>query len=162
MRAGSMTGNQAKRYFKKRKRLLRDEAIALEPIRFYGESKEYGFRECVEFDIVSIETGQKIGEIALRTGESRQIYYLGHIGYHISAPFRGHGYAARACKLLMPCLRELGVSSFVITADPDNLPSRKTIERIGGVLECEVSVPRSAQKELNISPRKCRYIVFTA
>ena len=51
-----------------------------------------------------------------------------------------------------------GKQSVVITCDPDNWPSRKTIIGLGCELERIVDVPLSIQRRWEISPVKCRYI----
>ena len=55
-------------------------------------------------------------------------------------------------------LSELGMRSFVITTDEDNLPSIRTCERLGCTLECTVDVPLWCRQEFSISARKRRYV----
>ena len=112
------------------------------------------------FDIEDRATGRTAGEIALRIGEGASLYYLGHIGYHMDPPFQGRHGALRACRMVVPLMREMGMRSFVITTDEDNYPSIRTCEKLGCRLECTVDVPNSIQKEYEISARKRRYIWF--
>jgi RimJ/RimL family protein N-acetyltransferase len=98
--------------------------------------------------------------VSLRLGESPQLYYLGHIGYRVEEPFRGHGYAARAVAALRPVLLGLGLHTVVITTDVDNVPSRRTCERLGCVLERVAPVPPQYRALCMDSPAKCRYILF--
>ena len=86
------------------------------------------------------------------------MYYFGHIGYHVDAPYRGQHYARRACALLRPLIVAAGKSSVVITCDPDNIPSRRTCEGLGCMLERIVDVPRAISSRWEISDVKCRYI----
>ena len=79
--------------------------------------------------------------------------YLGHIGYHVDPPFRGHGAALRACRLCVSVLADLGMRTFVITTDEDNLPSILTCERLGCTLECSVDVPLWCRQEFSIISR---------
>ena len=74
----------------------------------------------------------------LRVGEDESLFYLGHIGYHVDPPFRGHSAALHACRLCVPVFHELGMRTFVITTDEDNLPSILTCERLGCILESTV------------------------
>ena len=101
---------------------------------------------------------QEIGQIAYRSGESRAIYYFGHIGYHIDPPWRGRHFAAKACALIADEIRRSGKSSVVITCDPDNAASRKTCESLGCLWESEVTVEGQIREKFDISARKERYI----
>lgn len=101
---------------------------------------------------------KEAGQISLRQGEGPGIYYFGHIGYHVDPPYRGRGYALRACKLLIPLCQGMGMRSLVITTDVDNVPSRRICESLGCRLECIASVPTRMQNKFQLSPAKCRYI----
>ena len=98
------------------------------------------------------------GYVSLRLGESAGLYYLGHIGYRIEEKFRGRGWAARACALLVPMLRRMGIQSLVITANEENAASRRTCEKLGCVLERIASVPPEHRALCAGAARKCRYI----
>ena len=110
---------------------LRDDQIALLLSNEDVYDPALGIDDGYTFYIQERRSRRRAGYISLRLGESPQLYYLGHIGYRIEEPFRGHGYAARACQLLIPFMRQLNLSSVCITADPDNTPSRKTCEHVG-------------------------------
>lgn len=110
------------------------------------------------FDIVEQSSGKVAGEIALRIGEGEALYYLGHIGYHIDPPFRGHGGALQACRMCLPIIRDMGMRSFVITTDEDNYPSIRTCEKLGCILESTVDVPAWCRAEFTLSNRKRRYV----
>ena len=92
------------------------------------------------FDICDL-SGTKMGACDLRVGYSERLYYGGHIGYCVEPPFRGHHYAARACRLLFQLAKKHGMSYLIITCNPDNLPSRKTCEYLGGELLEIVELP---------------------
>jgi tagatose 1,6-diphosphate aldolase len=82
------------------------------------------------------------GGLSLRVGSSPPVeLYYGHIGYHVYPAARGQRYAYRACRLVLPILRAHGVRVAWITCDPDNVPSRRTIERLGGRYVNTVAVP---------------------
>ena len=138
--------------------MLWDDEIALCPREYYGYSKQIGCECSLIFDIVRRRDANIAGEIALRIGDSPEQFYLGHIGYHVDPPFRGRGFAARACKLCEPLLVSIGQRDIVITTDPDNLPSVKTCEKLGCELECTVPVPPSFQQRLEISAEKHRFV----
>lgn len=61
-------------------------------------------------------------------------HVLGHSGYAVVPWKRGHGYAARAVTALLPDARARGLPYLEITTDEDNIASRRTIERCGGLL----------------------------
>lgn len=85
------------------------------------------------FDICT-RAGERVGECCLRVGYIRRVYYGGHIGYGIDEPHRGHHYAEQACRILFRLARAHGMEYVYITCDPDNAPSRRTCERLGGEL----------------------------
>ena len=98
-----------------------------------------------KFEMVHVPGGHVMGEINLRVGLTKKMKeYGGHIGYRVLEPYRGHHYAARSLKLLIPLLRRLGINPVVITCYPENLASAKTIEANGAKL--------AACKEVEIEP----------
>ena len=101
---------------------------------------------------------REIGQISYRAGESRCVFYYGHIGYHIDKPWRGHHYALRACRLIREEIVRSGKNDVVITCDPDNIPSRKTCEELGGLYEGTVTVPKDIREKYEISDTKRRYV----
>ena len=138
--------------------MFADAQIRLLPREYYGYSKRIRCEHTFVFDVATREGMQVAGEIALRIGDSAEMFYLGHIGYHIDPPFRGHGYAARACLLAAPVFRALDMDNVVITTDPDNQPSVKTCLRLGCQWESTVPVPLYIKDKLDISDIKHRFI----
>jgi predicted acetyltransferase len=59
---------------------------------------------------------------------------LGHIGYSVVPWKQGLGYATEALRELLQGVRAEGLEYVEITTDPDNIASRRVIERNGGVL----------------------------
>ena len=135
-----------------------DGEIDLIPVRAAPANAELGFGREKVWRITEHGKRQEIGQIVYRSGESRGIFYFGHIGYHIDPAWRGRHYAAKACRLIAGEIRRSGKSSVVITCDPDNQGSRKTCEALGCLWECEVAVDQQLRKKYEISPRKERYI----
>ncbi len=66
---------------------------------------------------------------------------LGHIGYSVVPWKRRLGYATTALRLLLPEARAEGLRYVEITTDVSNLPSRRVVERNGGVLVEEFVKP---------------------
>ena len=119
---------------------------------------ECGIEDGYMFYIYPHGSRRYAGYVCLRLGESPALFYLGHIGYRVDAPFRGKHYALKACRLLLPLMRRLGLHSVSITADADNLPSRKTCEGLGCRLEGIWPVPAKFRVLCSGSGAKCRYI----
>ncbi len=138
--------------------LYSDGVIDLAALELLPPSQSLGFGDCYDFEIRPAGRRKQAGQISLRLGESAGVYYFVHIGYHVDPPWRGRHWALRACRLLVPLLRQCGAGSVVITCDPDNIPSKKTIEALGAVLERTVDVPEAYQRQWELSPRKCRYV----
>ena len=142
----------------RRKPEFSDGEIDLYPLRTPLNDRELGFGREMVWRITEHGKRQEIGVLTYRPGEGRGIYYFGHIGYHIDPPWRGHHYAARACRLVHDLFVQAGKESAVITTDPDNEASRRTCEAIGCIEERTVKVPVSLQKEWELSSEKVRYI----
>lgn len=144
--------------FRRNRAEYSDGIIDLIPIHFTPPDPAMGFGREQIWRITLHDHKGEIGQISYRNGESRCIYYFGHIGYHIDEPYRGHRYARRACLLLEHEIRISGKSSVVITCDPDNEPSRRTCIGLGCLFEGITDVPEDIRRKYEISPVKCRYI----
>jgi tagatose 1,6-diphosphate aldolase len=98
------------------------------------------------------------GGIGLRIGRTYDLeMYTGHIGYHVYPPARGHHFAERACRLLLPLAERHGLDPLWITCNPDNYPSRRTCERLGGRLVEIVPVPVEHPLFQRGETEKCRF-----
>lgn len=60
------------------------------------------------------------------------------VGCTIKEEYRGHHYAYEALSLFCNILEENGISDFWVSTYKDNIASKKTIEKLGGVLQEEV------------------------
>lgn len=145
-------------FFHRNRAEYTDGVIDLVPVHFTPPDPAMGFGREQIWRITLHDCRGEIGQISYRPGESRCVYYFGHIGYHIDPPYRGNHYARRACMLLRKEIRMSGKCSVVITCDPDNLASRKTCIALGCLLEGTADVPEDLQSKYEISPVKCRYI----
>src|SRR3954463_16598251 len=80
-----------------------------------------------------VEDGQVMGGIALRHKFDDEI---GHIGYGIRPSARRRGLAAWALgEMLVEARLALQIDRVLVPCLADNVPSARTIERCGGVLE---------------------------
>jgi tagatose 1,6-diphosphate aldolase len=102
-------------------------------------------------------SGQKMGHISFRFGERWNMTFTGQIGYFVEEPFRGQHYAERSCRLLLPFVRRHGLSELWITCGPENIASRRTLERLGAELVEIVDVPPQYPLLNGMIRKKCRY-----
>lgn len=108
------------------------------------------------FRIVGAD-GADVGHLSFRVGDTEHVsQFVGHIGYGIHPAHRGHGYAGKACMAVAGFVSEVS-GTVIMTADPDNTPSIRTIEGIGADYINEVAVPKSDPQYASGSRRKQRY-----
>ena len=110
---------------------LRTEEIVLKLERTCEAQPEKGWVPAYYFAIC-LPDGTRIGKCDLRIGHNDKSYIGGNIGYRIEEPYRGHHYAAKACKLLFTLARKHDLGYCYITCDPDNMASARTCEMAGG------------------------------
>ncbi|MFF5084834.1 GNAT family N-acetyltransferase [Actinoplanes sp. NPDC000266] len=83
-----------------------------------------------------VEDGRYLGAIALRhTLNDQLLNYGGHIGYSVRPSARRRGLARWALSEMLGESRKLGLDRVLVTCDPANEPSARTIESNGGILE---------------------------
>ena len=80
-----------------------------------------------QYDICIHGIKTKIGSIEFR---KKDVVY-GDIGYYINEEYQGHGYAYEATCLLLKFLFQNGIKDVKIRAFISNIPSIKTIEKLG-------------------------------
>ena len=87
-------------------------------------------------------SGGHLGRVRLRVGWNEDVIrYAGQVGYAVEPAHRGHHYAERACRLIAPLAERHGMTSLWITCQPDNAPSRRTLERLGAEFVETLDVP---------------------
>lgn len=99
-----------------------------------------GYVPAYKFDILDAN-GACAGDCDLRLGYRRGLYYGGHIGYTVLEAYRGHGYAGHACRLLFDVARLHRMPYLYINCRRGNLPSQRTLEKLGGTLVEITAVP---------------------
>jgi tagatose 1,6-diphosphate aldolase len=87
-------------------------------------------------------TAERVGLIRLRVGPARALRCPGQIGYEVDEPHRGHRYAARSCRLLLPFAAAHGMAAVWLTVDPMNFASQRTCELIGARYVETVRIPQ--------------------
>jgi tagatose 1,6-diphosphate aldolase len=110
------------------------------------------------FDIVKSGTRHKAGYIDLRIGFDPEIFCNGNIGYYLDERQRGHGYAAKAARLLAPLARAHHMRTVTITCNPDNLASAKTAENLGAKYLELIKLPKTSGQYKRGDRFKRRYI----
>jgi predicted acetyltransferase len=83
-----------------------------------------------------LDDGEFCGVISLRYVPGSNLlpdYVSGHIGYAVVPWKQRRGYATHALGLMLPVAREVGLSRIEITCDEGNEPSRRVIEKNGGL-----------------------------
>ena len=90
--------------------------------------------------ILETSTSAEVGDIRLSIGLNDTYYYIGNVGYEIAPMYRGHHYAAEACKLVADVARYHGMDNLIFSCESENIASRKTIERLNAVL-IEEAIP---------------------
>ena len=115
-------------------------------------------RDLVPFYHFAICAGAaEVGHVNFRVGDTEAVrLYAGHIGYAVLEGFRGHRYAYLACRAVAPLVRSF-YPVVIITSDPDNLASLRTIERLGAVFLEEIPVPPHDPNYQRGSRAKRRY-----
>ena len=136
--------------------MLKDDGIALRQVSFAPHPVHRV--PTIFFEVVRADSTQAVGEINLRLRSTAHIeLYAGHIGYNIHPAHRGHHYAARAVRLLIPLAREHGINPLWLTWDRDNLASRCSCEHAGAQFVGIVDVPATCIIHRSGHTKKCRY-----
>lgn len=117
-----------------------------------------GFVPEYRFKMVLAGQEEKVGGISLRIGDTeRLVKYSGHIGYGVEPEHRGHRYAARSVRLILPLARKHGLQALWITCNPDNAASRRTCELAGAKFIEIVDVPEDTDIYQRGERQKCCY-----
>lgn len=128
-------------WFRSKKNLTKGEVVDLK-VNYIRDSFVTGEPQNISYDILLHNTTEKIGECDLRIGHTEELYYAGNIGYRIYEPYRGHSYAFEACKVLFDLAKKKYNMEYVlITCSPDNLPSKRTCEKLEGKFLTTTPVP---------------------
>jgi tagatose 1,6-diphosphate aldolase len=110
---------------------LNDGVVRLHLVDRMPADPDKGWVPYYVFHIHGEESGHRAGEIHLRIGDTDHMrLYGGHIAYGVRPEYRGHRFAARAVRLVIPLAVRHGLSELWITCNPDNIASRRTCEAV--------------------------------
>lgn len=126
----------------KPRRKLLDDDLELVLVEKRCASRAPQRSACYVLEMRNTGRPVKIGTIRLRIDSTAKLRLPGHIGFDVEPKFRGHHYAARSCRLLLPLARAHGLSSVWITCDPKNMASIRSCELAGGKYIETVRIPR--------------------
>lgn len=139
-------------------RLLRtlgpaDAEVRSAESRFLARATEY------RFAIHRRSDGTRVGRIHLRvTDDPTIVRALGHAGFAVDEAYRRLGYATRAIGLIRQVARHHGVAPLWILIEPDNVPSRRAVERAGlHLVAIDDSAPEAVA--LGLGSQLCRYAI---
>lgn len=89
-----------------------------------------------------VEGGEVLGGIALRHESAQNVDVLGNVGYGLRPSARGRGLAVVALREMLCLAKARSMNQVLLACFMDNVPSVKTLERCGGVLERIVTTDR--------------------
>ena len=134
--------------------ILDDGVVRLVCYRKANADEKRGLLPTYHFRITLVSGGE-IGFCDLRVGQNINTFYGGNIGYSISPEYRLKGYATRTVNLLLEQAKKEGMAYVLVTTTPENLASRRVIEKAGGRFIDERDIP-SDHEMYGKDRRKCR------
>jgi tagatose 1,6-diphosphate aldolase len=138
--------------------LLKDGELQLKLAQKYAGDTSRGYVPAYRFNMTYSGGSSEMGNIELRIGNTEYVVmYVGHIGYRVHPLYRGHRYAARSCKLLIPLACQHGLKTLWITCNPDNWASRRSCELAGATFVEIVNLPPDTDLYRAGDRQKCRY-----
>lgn len=137
--------------------ILYDDVLELRLARRLPAEPDKGYVPAYYYFMYERHGSEPVGYIDLRIGSNENTHYGGNIGYRVEEAYRGHGYAGRACQLLIPLALAHDMRTLRITCNPDNLASRRTIEKLGAELLEIVNLPPHNELYQRGEPVKCLF-----
>ena len=138
--------------------VLVDCELELILIEQYPGNPNLNFAPAYRFKMVNSYDGREFGRIDLRIGNTYDLrMYSGHVGYRVYEAHRGHRFAARAVRLVLPLARQHQLDILWITCNPDNHASRRSCELAGLKFIEIVDLPHDNDMYLRGERQKCRY-----
>ncbi|WP_314371753.1 GNAT family N-acetyltransferase [Sphingomonas paucimobilis] len=108
------------------------------------------------YDIIVDEN--EVGQISLRLGDNEHLrLYGGQVGYRVRPEAQGRGVATTALVLLKSIAVASGFTELWITTRPDNIASRRVLDKVGAVFIEALSVPQDTDLFARGDRSMCRY-----
>ena len=137
---------------------VRDAVVEVRVDRYVPADAEKDWCPYYSCGVYRLTDSERVGHVSVRLGDSDFLQkYAGLLGYVVDEPHRGHGYAARGVALIAPIARHHGLNPLWVTVNPENVASRKTLEKVGAVLVEVVDIPEGNDMYERGERRKCRY-----
>lgn len=122
--------------------LYETETIDLMKIKYVSCKEAYDHIATVYYEILLHKTNIVVGQIDLRLTMNDFMYYYGNVGYTIKKEYRGNHYALKACEMIKIIAKDVyNLSELIITCDPENIASFKTLEKLGCQYTETIDVP---------------------
>jgi predicted acetyltransferase len=115
----------------------------LERVAEYKDEATVPDGKVVSTFLIAVVDGKVAGRLSIRHSLNEWLALVGgHIGYGVAPEFREQGVASYMCRYGVEFLGNLGLDQVFISCLPQNEPSRKVIEKCGGVFANIVHDPR--------------------
>ena len=135
---------------------LNFDQVHLRFVRVVPGDASRGLVPFYHFRILTVDD-KDAGHINFKVGDTEHIrLYAGYIGFEVTESFRGQRLAFQACRAIAPFVCSF-YATVIITSDPDNQASIRTIERLGASFVDEVTVPSDDPHYHRGSRSKKRY-----
>jgi tagatose 1,6-diphosphate aldolase len=134
---------------------LENDIVFLQLIQFEPENPITLRLAQYRYRVFEKTSNQPVGWANFRIGTPSQVYLFGHIGYAVDEPHRGHGYAYQACLCLFSLARQFDMDEIIITCNPDNVASHKTLDKLDGVMLEIAPVPEGSEMYEEGDREKC-------
>lgn len=115
-------------------KLLHTDTIpgAVISLKLQGFYPAHDAHDLPNYSFFMMLADQIIGKITLRLGYNELTLIQGHIGYEIDEAYRGYGYSYYALSMILELARAHGFQSVLVTCDPSNVRSIKSVLKVGG------------------------------
>ena len=138
------------------KKVYNGEVVDLVERYTLSETTAYDGIPAVFFDIVLHGSRDVVGTLDIRLKSDDYQFYYGDIGYRVQESCRGHHYAYYACLVAFEVARDVyHKEELIITCNPDNIPSYRTLMELKGDYLGIRDVPKDHEIYRNGEHQKC-------